>query len=277
MKKSLKARIEVRKNRLRRQSQRILYEIYKVALLMACVIILSALLIFTYNFIVVSPYFQLQEAVVTGVERIPREEILRLAGIRPDQNILTVNLKAMARRIQTNVWVKEVRIKRDLPNKLIIEVRERKPVALLKKDDAFYYIERDGVMFTRLEKDQRTDLPILTGFCRRGEDNRERIRTSIRLLEYLSTYEEIPWLRNVSEIYEDRIFGLSLFTENGMCLLLGFDDFERKLQRLKPVLADLARREIQGFLIIDLNNPHKITVQGKQLPTPAKKAKGVKA
>jgi cell division septal protein FtsQ len=106
MRKSIKATIEVRKNRLRRRSQKILYEIYKVALLMACVIIVSALLIFTYNFIVVSPYFQLQEAVVKGAERISQEEILSLAGIKPAQNILTVNLKAMARRIQTNVWVK---------------------------------------------------------------------------------------------------------------------------------------------------------------------------
>jgi cell division septal protein FtsQ len=269
--------MEVRKNRLRRRSQKILYEIYKVTLLMACVIIVSALLIFTYNFIVVSPYFQLRETVVKGAERIPREEILNLAEIKPDQNILTVNLKAMARRIQGNVWVKDVSIKRDLPSKLIIEVRERKPVALLKKDEAFYYIERDGVIFTKLGKDQRTDLPILTGFCRKGEDNRDRIRKSIDLLEYLSSYEEIPGLKNVSEIYDDRVFGLSLFTDSGMCLLLGFDDFERKLQRLKPILADLTRRETRGFLIIDLNNPHKVTVQGKELPTPVKKSKGVRA
>jgi len=274
---SLRARMEVRKNRLRRRSQKILYEIYKVTLLMACVIIVSALLIFTYNFIVVSPYFQLRETVVKGAERIPREEILNLAEIKPDQNILTVNLKAMARRIQGNVWVKDVSIKRDLPSKLIIEVRERKPVALLKKDEAFYYIERDGVIFTKLGKDQRTDLPILTGFCRKGEDNRDRIRKSIDLLEYLSGYEEIPGLKNVSEIYDDRVFGLSLFTDSGMCLLLGFDDFERKLQRLKPILADLTRRETRGFLIIDLNNPHKVTVQGKELPTPVKKSKGVRA
>jgi len=275
--KSLRARIEVRKNRLRRRSQKILYEIYKVTLLMACVIIVSALLIFTYNFIVVSPYFQLRETVVKGAERISREEILSLAEIKPAQNILTVNLKAMARRIQNNVWVKDVSIKRDLPSKLIIEVRERQPIALIKKDEAFYYIERDGVIFTKLGKDQRTDLPILTGFCRKGEDNRDRIRKSIDLLEYLSGYDDISGLKNVSEIYDDRVFGLSLFTENGMCLLLGFDDYERKLQRLKPVLADLTKRETRGFLIIDLNNPHKVTVQGKELPTPAKKAKGVRA
>jgi cell division protein FtsQ len=275
--KSLRTRIEVRKNRLRRRSQKILYEIYKVTLLMACVIIVSALLIFTYNFIVVSPYFQLRETVVKGAERIPREEILSLAEIKPAQNILTVNLKAMARRIQNNVWVKDVSIKRDLPSKLIIEVRERQPIALIKKDEAFYYIERDGVIFTKLGKDQRTDLPILTGFCRKGEDNRDRIRKSIDLLEYLSGYDDISGLKNVSEIYDDRVFGLSLFTENGMCLLLGFDDYERKLQRLKPVLADLTKRETRGFLIIDLNNPHKVTVQGKELPTPAKKAKGVRA
>ena len=275
--KSLRTRIEVRKNRLRRRSQKILYEIYKVTLLMACVIIVSALLIFTYNFIVVSPYFQLRETVVKGAERIPREEILSLAEIKPAQNILTVNLKAMARRIQNNVWVKDVSIKRDLPSKLIIEVRERQPIALIKKDEAFYYIERDGVIFTKLGKDQRTDLPILTGFCRKGEDNRDRIRKSIDLLEYLSGYDDISGLKNVSEIYDDRVFGFSLFTENGMCLLLGFDDYERKLQRLKPVLADLTKRETRGFLIIDLNNPHKVTVQGKELPTPAKKAKGVRA
>ena len=277
MRRSFRSKIEVRKNRLRRRWQKILFEIYKAALLIASVVIVTSLMIFAYNFIVVSPYFHLRETVVRGQERIPRDEILALAEIKPEQNILTVNLKAMARRIQGNVWVKDVSIKRDLPDKLVIEVRERKPVALLKKDDEFYYIERDGVMFQKLGKEEKTDLPILTGFYRKGEDSRDRIRKSIDLLEFLSAYEEIPGLRNVSEICEDRIFGFSLYTEGGLCLLLGFDEFERKLSRLKPVMADLARRDVRGFLVIDLNDPGKVTVQGRDIPQPVRKSKGVRA
>jgi cell division protein FtsQ len=65
------------------------------------------------------------------------------------------------------------------------------------------------------------------------------------------------------------VFGLSLFTDSGLCIRLGFDSYENKLKRLNTVMADLERRNMKlGFLLIDLNDPAKIAVQKKNVLSP---------
>ena len=74
----------------------------------------------------------------------------------------------------------------------------------------------------------------------------------------------------MSEVHGNETFGLSLFTDTGLCLQLGFDGFESKFQRLTPVMADLDRKNLKvGFLLIDLSDPAKINVQQRNLLAPA--------
>jgi len=261
---------------VRRRSRRILVEIGKTVLLMTCVVVIASLLIFAYNFVIVSPYFQMKETLVKGTERLPSDAVIELTGLKPSQNILMTNLGAVARKVKTNPWVKEVSVRRDFPDRLVIEVTERKPVALIERGDGLYFIERDGTAFERIASGEKTDLPVLTGFYRKGEENREMILKSLELLDFMASYTEVPEIRNISEIHGDDLSGLSLFAE-GLCLKLGFGDYDAKLRRMKPVLADLARRKLSGYFIIDLNNPGKVTVQLRDFRVPVKVSGGVRA
>ena len=103
-----------------------------------------------------------------------------------------------------------------------------------------------------------------------SDDNDSVIFTkSLELLRYLSASNEFPTIRNVAEIHGHEVFGLSLFTDSGLCIRLGFDSYENKLKRLNTVMADLERRNMKlGFLLIDLNDPAKIAVQKKDMLSP---------
>jgi len=268
--------VETRVNRVRRRSRRILVEIGKTVLLTACVAVVASMLIFAYNFVIVSPYFQMKETLVRGTERLQTDAVVELTGLRPSQNILMTNLGAVARKVKANPWVKDVSVRRDFPDRLVIEVTERKPAALVERGDGLYFIERDGTAFEKIAAGEKTDLPVLTGFYRKGVENREMILKSLELLDFMASYTEVPEIRHISEIHGDDLFGLSLFAE-GLCLKLGFGDFDTKLRRLKPVLADLARRNLSGHFIIDLNNPGKVTVQHREFRVPVKVTGGVRA
>jgi len=261
---------------VRRRSRRILVEIGKTVLLIACVMVIASLLIFGYNFIIVSPYFQMKETLVRGTERLQSDVVIELTGLKPSQNLLMTNLGAVARKVKTNPWVKEVSVRRDFPDRLVIEVTERKPVALIERGDGLYFIERDGTAFEKIGSGEKTELPVLTGFHRKGAENREMLLKSLELLDFMASYTEVPEIRNISEIHGDDLFGLSLFAE-GLCLKLGFGDYDAKLRRMKPVLADLARRKLSGYFIIDLNNPGKVTVQLRDFRVPVKVSGGVRA
>jgi len=52
------------------------------------------------------------------------------------------------------------------------------------------------------------------------------------------------------------------FTKSGLCLQLGFGNYDRKLKKLKPVLIDLARKNLDKVhLVVDLSDFTKVIVK----------------
>ncbi|MGZ6248501.1 MAG: cell division protein FtsQ/DivIB [Syntrophales bacterium] len=268
MKTPVKSRLEAKKYRLQRRSKHILHELLRTVLLLGIISIVGACMIVGYNFTVSSPYFEIKDIVVRGCKELTEKEILSSAAIKPSQNLLAINLGTIARRIESNPWVKEVSIGREFPNRLIIDLQERTAVALVKRDNGFNLVDLDGVAFKKLEKNDEVDIPVLNVYY--SEDNDSALFTkSLELLRYLSTSKEFPTIRNIAEIHGNEVFGLSLFTDSGLCIRLGFDSYENKLKRLNTVMADLERRNMKlGFLLIDLNDPAKIAVQKKNVLSP---------
>ncbi|MGD1152126.1 MAG: FtsQ-type POTRA domain-containing protein [Syntrophales bacterium] len=269
MKNPVKSRLEAKKYRLQRRSKHILHELFRTALLLGVISIVGAIMIFGYNFTVSSPYFQIKEVIVRGCKELTEKEILSYAAIKPSQNLLAINLGTIARRIESNPWVKEVSIGREFPNRLIIDLQERTAVALVKRDNGFNLLDLDGVAFKKLEKNDEVDIPVLNG-CYSDDNDSALFTKSLELLRYLSASKEFPTIGNIAEIHGHEVFGLSLFTDSGLCIRLGFDSYENKLKRLNTVMADLERRNMKlGFMVIDLNDPAKIAVQKKNVLSPA--------
>ncbi len=260
MKKSIKTTIATKKNRLKRRSVKIFIEILKGLALIVTVIASASLMILAYNYMISAPYFQVENTTIKGCERITEKEVLTLAGIKPFQNILAINPGEIARRINSNPWVKDVSIERGLPNRLVIEVRERKASALVKEKRGIYFMDSSGNIFEKLKNGEKTDLPILTGF----DKNTALLKKSIELIACLSANSGSPEIRNVSEIHGDEIFGFSIFTDSGLCIQLGFENYEKKLKRLKSVITDLRRKNLDKECIcIDVSNPSRVVVKRK--------------
>ena len=276
MKNPFKSTLETQKYRLRRRSKNILHDLLRAALLLGVIFTITAVMIHGYNFTITSPYFRIKETIVRGCKELTEKEILSLAGIKPFQSLLAINVNTITRKIEANPWVKDVSVGKELPNRLIIEVHERTALVLVKRDNGFILLDLDGVAFKKLENNDEVDIPVLNGCYTDGSDS-VLFTKSLELLRFLSTSKEFPTIRNIAEIHGHDVFGLSLFTDSGLCIRLGFDSYENKLKRLKPVVADLERKNMKlGFLLIDLNDPAKITVQRKNvlgpiMPTGSKK------
>ncbi len=268
MKNPFKSKLETRKHRLKRRSKQFVQEVLHAALLTGVIFTITSVMIFAYNLIITSAYFHIKETVVRGCKELTEKEVLSLAAIKPSQSLMAINPATIARRIEANPWVKQVLIGKEFPNRLIIEVQERTAVALVKSDNGFSMLDLDGVTFKKLDKSDEADIPVING-CFSESNDSMLFAKSLELLQYLSTAKEFPTIKNVSEIHGHDIFGLSLFTDSGLCIRLGFDSYENKFKRLTTVMADLEKRNMKlGFLLIDLNDPAKITVQKKNVLGP---------
>lgn len=260
----LKVNLEARKNRLRRRLIGGLGESLSAVGLLVAATFLSALFIYAYSVLLSADYLAIKEVSVRGTKELTEQDILTLAKIKPQVNILSVNTEAVAKRISANPWVKQIYVGRELPDRLVLDVRERTPIALVKQGGAFYLMDAGGFVFKKLSKGDEVDLAIVTGVNMQAQSQSVLLADALKLLETLSSADHHAFLGTVSEIHIDEMFGLSILTDKGLHLKLGRDNFAGKLQQLHVVMADLEKRGMKnGHLFVDLADIAKVTVQRK--------------
>ena len=276
MKRSLRSLYLTRKNRLKSRSGSIGRDWLRAAVLLVMILFVTAGLIYGFNYAISAPCFVIKATSVKGCRELTEKDILALAALKSSQTIFSVNMEAMARRIASQPWVKNVAIGREFPNRLTFEVQERAALALCRRGDEFYLFDKDGVFFKKLEAGDEVDVPVLTGYYQNEQLNKELFDITMVLMKTLAVSKSFPNLHAISEINGSDVSGLSLYTENGFCLKLGFGNYENKLKRLLPVITALNKKDMnQGLLNIDLRDTSKIYVErrGSVAPREQKKTK----
>jgi cell division protein FtsQ len=99
-----------------------------------------------------SPLFHVRDIRVQGNRHLSVSEIVRLAGIGTDVNLLTVHPNRVLRGLARNPWVRTVRVRRDLPSTLILTVEERFPVAWVRQHGGVALVAGDGTVLARRRK-----------------------------------------------------------------------------------------------------------------------------
>ena len=269
----VRVNLEARKNRLQRRFVGALGESLTGAVVLMASTVLCALFIYSCTALLSASYFQIREISVRGVKELTEKDILALAKVPPRTNILAVNTDALQRRISANPWVKAVYVGRELPDRLVLDVRERTPVALVKQGENFYLVDKNGFAFKKLVQADEVDLAIVTGVHIEAKETSALLPEALKLLDQLGT-EQYASLGTVSEVHVDEVFGLSILTDKGLHLKLGRDNFENKIRQLDLVLADLEKRGMKkGHLFVDLTDIAKVTVQHRDVMGKAREEK----
>ncbi|RFD24856.1 cell division protein FtsQ [Mycobacterium uberis] len=94
-----------------------------------------------------TPTMSARSIVVTGIEKVTREEILDAARVQPGTPLLQININQVADRIAAIRRVASVRVQRHYPSVLRIAVVERVPVVVKDFPDGSHLFDRDGVDF----------------------------------------------------------------------------------------------------------------------------------
>ena len=199
-----------------------------------------------YIHLMEGPLFRLREIEVKGNQKISQETLLSLALIEGMPNLFTIRLKEMTKKLESHPWIDQVRGRKVFPNKIVIEVVERKPIAILQLEELFY-IDTQGEIFSRVGERDGYNYPILTGLTR-GVFEKEPEKAKLlltRALELLMVVEreKVPPLEAVSEIHMEKSFGITCFNQaEGLEVNMGWDRYGDKVRRLSLIWADLKKR-----------------------------------
>ncbi|OGL60515.1 MAG: hypothetical protein A3J27_06335 [Candidatus Tectomicrobia bacterium RIFCSPLOWO2_12_FULL_69_37] len=110
-----------------------------------------------------SPRFALSEVVVEGHRALDARDIVRLTALPLGLNIFDVDLEQVRSRVAANPWVRQASVRRQLPHALRVEIEERRPAALFRRDPPFA-VDAEGVVLGALLDKPQGCLPLLEGF-----------------------------------------------------------------------------------------------------------------
>jgi cell division protein FtsQ len=189
------------------------------------------------EFVTENPYFSVREIQVRGGDKVSGNEIVAIAGLRRGMSIWSIDLAGIRKKIAEHPWVRRVVVRREFPRRVVIEVEERRPRAIVALSK-LYYIDQDGVVFKEVGPGEDVKFPLLTGLRTEqltGADpsTRKRIQEALRLAEMMAQRSH-----TLSEIHFAKPDRLVVYTTAyPIALHLGWGDWAEKLNRMERLLA----------------------------------------
>ena len=236
--------------------------------------------------VVASPRFALREVRADATLHVSRDDILALAAVTPGDRLLAIDTDAVAARVATHPWVASVRVRRQLPSALAIDVVERRAVASALLG-TLYLIDESGRPFKRANLDEADGLPVITGVARDQYTlarvaSEAAFRQALELLALYRADDELRAARRaggapgpatrpaLSEIHIDPRAGFSLVLyDGGGEILLGRDDWPAKLARLDEILGAVGPRGPAALRAVHLEGPSRDRIAVRLAPAPA--------
>jgi len=195
-----------------------------------------------YSWLGRSPVFSVRVVDMNPGVHVSKDEISGILRGVARGNIWSLSKEEIGRRILSHPYVREVVVRKAFPDKLMVRIEEREPVAMINLD-ALYYVDEGGSIFKRLTAYDAKTFPILTGFPRDdlAAGDPVTIRNLKKTIDLLRRAEVGTLSRNISEVHYDAQDGYTLVTRDyGLQLKIGTMDFGEAMRRIEEAMPKLA-------------------------------------
>ena len=117
-----------------------------------------------FSFIFSSNFCNIEEVIIKGNDNLSKDEIFYKSGIQLGENIFKLDLKKSIDSLKQEPRIKEVEIKRVIPNKIIISLTERKAAAIVHCGEEHFFSTKEGMILSKIERpEEGLALPLLSG------------------------------------------------------------------------------------------------------------------
>lgn len=175
----------------------------------------------------------------------------KVNGLVLGKNIILLSPPKTEQLIKNELpGIDQVEVKKKLPDKLIVYLTKRKPIAVIETNSDYYQVDYQGIILAKL--DQPTDLPLVVGDEIELSDDKQKIKSSqiLACLKFLYQlmFENIEVQRIKVTNSQESTFNL----KTGAEVLINLEkDWQRQVDSLQLILK---RAKIEGkqIKVIDL-------------------------
>ena len=137
-----------------------------------------------FNNVLVRLGFTIKNIDIDGTKNLSHTEVLNIFADHKGINIFNVDLNKIHTEISKNNWVKNVYLKRVMPNKIKVSIIENKPIGIWQNSSGNNILSREGVLISNYKTDVlKMGLPIIKS---------EKINQNIfKILKILKTNKQM--------------------------------------------------------------------------------------
>jgi cell division protein FtsQ len=208
--------------------------------------------------------FRLADVRLQGASAQSSADILRAADLKKGAPLFTVDLGAARRRVEQVGWVKSARVVRLLPDSVLIDVVERRLLAVWEVGGRIGVIDASGVVAPEADPGKFARLPLVVGDGANlaAAHILPLVQQRPRLMAHLDALVRV----------DGRRWDLRL--KDGGVVQLPATDEDAALIRLDQL--DQASRLLDlGFSRIDLRDPQMVAVRPRENPAAGSVVGGV--
>lgn len=194
--------------------------------------------------------FRVEAIEVTGVRRMNPMTVYNTVLDQKSRAMPLVDLAQVRARLKRYGWVADAQVSRRLPNKLVVHIIERQPVAVWQHDGTLALIDADGVALEEIAPDKLPALPLLIG------EGANRQAQNYRVL-FDATPAMRPLIKAATWVGNRR---WNLLFATGETLVLPEDGPQRALVKFAEL--DGTRQLLgRGLLRFDMRDPTRLVVR----------------
>lgn len=196
--------------------------------------------------------FEVRHVEVNGLKYMPRLPVYSAAVEGPTNSMLLVDLDDIRARLQSLPWIADASVSRRLPDTLVIDVVERRPMALWQYRRRLAVIDRDGKVLDTRGLERFASLPLLVG----PRANRQ----AHPLMALLADFPEVQQRVDSAIWIGERRWDIRFKTGETLALPEGYG-------RAKAALTNFNRMEQEngllqkGFVRFDMRLPDRMVVR----------------
>jgi cell division protein FtsQ len=181
-----------------------------------------------------SPLSHVKNIIVKGNEEYSNNEIIEKTGITDKNNIWQINSQVIAVKLRQLQEIKKASVKMLWPNSVIIQVKEHKRIAYLKKDALFYPVLDNGTILSIGQSSLPINAPVLIDFDEGAVLN-----------EMVAEIKELPEeiLNSISEIhytpYNTDQYHISSYMNDGFEVSATIRSYSDKMSHYPSIISQL--------------------------------------
>lgn len=218
------------------------------------------LVLFTIILILSSPLFSIKDITVSGVSKLTNEEVISTSGITTNVNIFALNKLKAKKKILENPYVADVYIKRNYPNNISIEVKEKVPTFMIQFANSYIYVNNQGYMLEI--STEPLNLPVLLGIKtdlsnvkpgkRLDVEDLKKFNILIQIMDITKNFELNTLISRI-DITDSSDYIVYMDSEGKKIYLGDAIDLNTKILPLAEILNQTTGKSGEIFLNMDLN------------------------